>query len=69
MDAMMGDASLFTRDDEVEAEWSFITPILEGWAKSPPTTMQEYAAGTWGPSASGALIGEVHPKRKWLDRV
>jgi glucose-6-phosphate 1-dehydrogenase len=69
MDAMMGDASLFTRDDEVEAEWSFITPILQGWASSPATTMQEYAAGTWGPAASSALIGEVHPKRKWLDRT
>ena len=68
MDAMIGDASLFTRDDEVEAEWAFITPILQGWAQSPPTTMQEYAAGTWGPAASSSLIGEVHPKRKWLDR-
>ncbi len=68
MDAMLGDASLFTRDDEVEAEWSFITPILRGWAKAPASTMQQYAAGTWGPAASSALIGEVHPVRRWLDQ-
>jgi glucose-6-phosphate 1-dehydrogenase len=67
MDAMMGDASLFTRDDEAEAEWSFITPILEGWAQSLPSTMREYPAGTWGPPESTTLIGEVHPKRRWLD--
>jgi glucose-6-phosphate 1-dehydrogenase len=69
LDAMIGDASLFTRDDEVEAEWAFITPILQGWAASPPSTMQTYAAGTWGPSASISLIGEVNPKRTWLDHA
>ncbi len=69
MDAMLGDASLFTRDDEVEAEWAFITPILRGWAESSSDTMQKYAAGTWGPASSTALIGEVHPKRHWTDSM
>ena len=33
MDAMRGDATLFTRNDEVEAAWRIIDPILEAWAK------------------------------------
>jgi len=37
-DAMRGDATLFTRDDEVEAQWRICDPILQGWAQddSPP---------------------------------
>ena len=36
LDAMRGDATLFTRDDEVEAQWRIIDPILEAWAKGEP---------------------------------
>jgi glucose-6-phosphate 1-dehydrogenase len=69
MDALLGDAALFTRDDEVEAEWAFITPILKGWQQNAlQCPMQFYPAGSWGPVASGELIGEVHPRRRWLDR-
>jgi len=32
LDALLGDSTLFTRRDEVEAQWRFITPILEGWS-------------------------------------
>ncbi len=58
MDALIGDAALFTRDDEVEAEWGLITPILEHWAKTPPTDLPNYAAGSWGPEAADKMVTE-----------
>jgi glucose-6-phosphate 1-dehydrogenase len=36
LDALLGDSTLFTRRDEVEAQWEFITPILDGWASAAP---------------------------------
>jgi glucose-6-phosphate 1-dehydrogenase len=61
LDAMRGDATLFTRDDEVDAQWSIIDPILEAWkdGESPPAT---YEAGSTGPAEADALIGEG---RQW----
>src|SRR5918998_5700882 len=56
LDAMRGDATLFTRDDEVEAQWRIIDPIEQAWAQdhaAPPT----YEAGTQGPAEADALIG------------
>ena len=50
-DAIRGDASLFTRDDSVEAAWRVIEPIL-GRA----TPLAEYEPGTWGPAAAAAVI-------------
>src|ERR1700683_2038373 len=49
LDSMRGDATLFTRRDEVEAEWRIITPIEEAWAQLPPPDFPNYAAGTEGP--------------------
>jgi len=66
MDALSGDAALFTRDDEVEAEWGFITPILEHWAKNPPQSLPNYAAGTWGPKAAEKMV--TGAGRKWWNR-
>jgi glucose-6-phosphate 1-dehydrogenase len=66
MDAILGDASLFTRDDEVEAEWGLITPILEEWKKAAPTEIDSYAAGSWGPQSACDLI--ERDGRKWLNR-
>ena len=55
---MRGDATLFTRGDEIEAEWSIITPIEEAWGQLPPPVFPNYAAGTEGPEAAQELIGE-----------
>jgi len=55
MDTVRGDPVLFMRRDEVEASWSWVEPILEGW-KRHPDTLQHYAAGTWGPEAARRLI-------------
>ncbi|MCI0346742.1 MAG: glucose-6-phosphate dehydrogenase [Chloroflexi bacterium] len=56
LDAMLGDASLFTRADEVEAAWRIATPILDSWVGSPAPGLPNYAAGTWGPEAADELI-------------
>ena len=66
MDALLGDAALFTRDDEVEAEWGLITPILEHWDANPAPELPNYAAGTWGPEAADKLLTDSG--RKWWNR-
>jgi glucose-6-phosphate 1-dehydrogenase len=50
-DALLGDGSLFTRDDCVEAAWRVVEPILEDPA--PPI---EYVPGSWGPAEAGQLV-------------
>jgi len=56
LDAMRGDATLFTRRDEVEAEWRIITPIEEAWAELVPPQFPNYAAGSEGPESADHLI-------------
>ncbi|TCD16579.1 glucose-6-phosphate dehydrogenase [Oricola cellulosilytica] len=55
MDVIRGNQTLFMRRDEVEAAWQWVDPILKAWTETGQTT-QDYTAGTWGPSASIALI-------------
>ncbi|MEO3386458.1 glucose-6-phosphate dehydrogenase [Mesorhizobium sp. CAU 1741] len=55
MDVVRGNQTLFMRRDEVEAAWQWIDPIQAAWAEN-RHTVQGYTAGTWGPSASIALI-------------
>jgi glucose-6-phosphate 1-dehydrogenase len=59
MDAMRGDATLFTRDDEVEAQWRIIDPILEGWGKT-PGALPQYPAGSSGPEEANAILEDGH---------
>ncbi|HEX8206886.1 MAG TPA: glucose-6-phosphate dehydrogenase [Solirubrobacteraceae bacterium] len=63
LDAMRGDATLFTRDDEVEAQWRIIDPVLKGWAALDGGVPQ-YEAGTQGPGeADTLLVGEDRWRR------
>src|SRR3954471_22682901 len=55
MDAMRGDATLFTRNDEVEAQWRIIEPILEAWGEGKPP-VATYDAGSQGPEEATALL-------------
>ena len=55
MDVVRGNQTLFMRRDEVEAAWQWIDPIQASWEEN-RHTVQGYTAGTWGPSASIALI-------------
>ena len=64
LDVILGDATLFMRADQVEAAWSVITPILEGWESVAPADFPNYQAGTWGPEAAEALIAQ--DGRSWL---
>ncbi len=58
LDAMLGDSTLFTRSDEVEASWSLITPIHQGWSMDAPPEFPNYEAGTWGPKEADRLLGK-----------
>ena len=57
LDAALGDQTLFTRNDEAEAAWKFITPILDVCARRKAERLPVYAAGSWGPKEADALIG------------
>ena len=56
LDTVRGDASLFARDDEVEAAWNLITPVLDAWRDLSCPLFPNYAAGTWGPEAANSLL-------------
>jgi glucose-6-phosphate 1-dehydrogenase len=64
LDAMRGDATLFTRNDEVDAQWSIIDPILKAWHEADDQPLPSYAAGTAGPAAADDLIGGGQTWRK-----
>jgi glucose-6-phosphate 1-dehydrogenase len=63
LDALLGDASLFTRADEVEAAWGVVTPIIDAWAGAAPPKFPDYAAGSWGPEAADELL--ERDGRRW----
>lgn len=55
-DVMLGDSTLFSRDDEVETAWKFLNPIQKAWAGNPGIKVYGYPAGTWGPEYANDLI-------------
>jgi len=55
LDAMRGDATLFTRTDEVEEQWALVDAIVAAWARDRPA-FPNYAAGTWGPPSADELL-------------
>ena len=55
MDAIAGRLNLFVRSDEQEQAWRWVEPILQAWAAD-PNGPRPYAAGTWGPPASSAMV-------------
>lgn len=56
LDCMLGDPTLYSRGDAVEAAWKFIDPILKTWEEQPCIKVHGYPAGTWGPEVSDDLI-------------
>ena len=56
LDAMCGDATLFTRDDEVEAQWRIIDPILAAWHEDTTSPIPQYPARSAGPPEADALL-------------
>ncbi len=64
LDCMMGDQTLFTRADEVEAAWQVVTPALSVWeAPADPASIPQYEAGTWEPAEAELLINQ--DGRRW----
>jgi glucose-6-phosphate 1-dehydrogenase len=63
LDALLGDASLFTRADEVEGAWARVTPIIESWSEEPAPDFPNYEAGSWGPEAADRLL--AREGRRW----
>jgi glucose-6-phosphate 1-dehydrogenase len=62
LDAMLGDATLFTRIDEVEAQWTFVDEIVEHWKSAQPD-FPNYDAGTKGPKSAEAMM--ARDSRVW----
>jgi len=55
LDAMLGDATLFTRADEVDEQWALVDTIVAAWSRS-KAVFPNYEAGTWGPRSADELI-------------
>jgi glucose-6-phosphate 1-dehydrogenase len=62
LDAMRGEATLFTRNDEVEAQWRICDPIVSAWAAR-AVRLPQYAAGSQGPQEANELLLEGHQWR------
>ena len=64
LEVMKGNQNLFVRKDEIEYAWKWCDQLIDGWQRvgAPP---KPYAAGSWGPAASIALISR--DGRSWYD--
>ncbi len=61
LEALLGDATLFISNDEVDHAWRLIAPMLDDWQKRRPEDFPNYAAGTWGPDAADRLFPPGSP--------
>jgi glucose-6-phosphate 1-dehydrogenase len=62
LDCMLGDATLFTRADEIEEQWLLVDAIVAAWQRDRPG-FPNYAAGTWGPPSADDLLRR--DRRSW----
>jgi glucose-6-phosphate 1-dehydrogenase len=56
LDALNGDGTLFIRGDEAEISWSLLSPILDFWTEQKENGLENYSAGTWGPTGADKLL-------------
>lgn len=56
LDAALGEAALFAREDEVDLAWQIITPILQEWQQRGRDGLCTYKAGTWGPLEANDML-------------
>lgn len=63
LEALEGDASLFTRSDAIEQAWKLIDPVLKGWEQPDSPELVIYKPGSWGPRSADELLSR--DKRKW----
>ncbi len=64
LDTLQGDASLFTRADEVETAWGLIDPIINAWESHQTPALAQYDPGSWGPADAELLLS--NDGRKWI---
>jgi glucose-6-phosphate 1-dehydrogenase len=64
LDCLKGDLTLFVRQDQIEAMWEAVDPILRRWESLPPRDFPNYAAGTWGPLEAHRLL--EREGRRWI---
>lgn len=62
-DCILGDSTLFARQDEVLQSWKLLTPILERWSSTPAKSFPNYAAGSWGPKEADIML--ERSGRRW----
>ena len=62
LDCLLGDATLFTRADEVEEQWAIVDAMVAPWKRDRPN-FPNYAAGTWGPATAAELL--ARDGREW----
>ncbi len=69
LDCMLGDQTLFLRQDTIEVAWSLLTPVLEAWAAAGDEgrvgPLYPYRAGSWGPDEAEELL--AHDGRQWRE--
>ncbi|MHB8109701.1 MAG: glucose-6-phosphate dehydrogenase [Syntrophorhabdaceae bacterium] len=56
VDILKGDLTLFVREDEIEAMWTIVDPVINRWESQRLPDFPNYQAGTWGPTAAGKLL-------------
>jgi glucose-6-phosphate 1-dehydrogenase len=56
LDIIKGNLTLFVREDEIEAMWNVVDPIIKRWEEQEPAVFPNYAAGTWGPPEARQLV-------------
>ena len=64
LDAMRGDATLFTRNDEIEALWGIVDPVLTAWHQDTTSEIPQYPAGSSGPAEADRLLGDGRTWRR-----
>jgi glucose-6-phosphate 1-dehydrogenase len=63
LEALDGDASLFTRSDGIEASWKMVDPIINGWEAKNDPPLHTYPIGSWGPLEANQLL--ARDGRRW----
>lgn len=62
-ECMLGDSTLFARNDEVAESWKILTPVLNYWAANPPKEFPNYDSGSWGPKIADEML--LKEQRAW----
>ncbi len=65
LECMLGDQTLFAREDWVQLSWELMTPLLKAWEAAPAQKLSPYEAGSWGPPEASVLL--ERDNRQWHD--